>query len=204
MKINKLLIVALCMITAVMLTSSIIGSTYAKYQTVITGNDSTVIAKWLFKDENNSNATIDLSSTKTFTFNLFNTIKEADTISTETDTINGKIAPGTGGKFEIRIKNASDVVAKHKLQLSETNASNVPIQYKLSTETSSAWASLTDFNSGHTSETTLNLGDTASISVDWRWIYGDDSSISSDTALGILGTSPIVMTTATVTLTQVD
>lgn len=64
------------------------GYTYAKYKTTVTGGGTADIAKWSFDVGNNSQ---EIQNIK-----LLNTV-ESDSL------INGKIAPGTSGKFVINI-----------------------------------------------------------------------------------------------------
>ena len=120
MKDNKLVKVFLIALLIVMVGLILVSGTYAKYTTTFTGSDTATVAK--FKVSSNTTAE---------TFDLFKTAKEVDGTTTDVDVANGKVAPGTGGKFDIKLTNDSDVKVHYTLDLKETNTENVPIEYSL-------------------------------------------------------------------------
>ena len=103
---------SLLLVAALLLTCGAAG-TIAKYQTTLTGSDTATVASF-----NVTSNKLDKTSTKDI--ELFNTINEEDTTSTESDVASGKIAPGTGGSTEITITNDSDVKIGSKLSFTLT------------------------------------------------------------------------------------
>ena len=62
-----------------------------------------------------------------FSFNLFDTINDTSDGNNETDVKSTKIAPGTKGKFEIKVENLSEVNANYNLTLKENKNKMVHI-----------------------------------------------------------------------------
>ena len=98
MKDNKLVKVFLIALLIVMVGLILVSGTYAKYTTTFTGSDTATVAK--FKVSSNTTAG---------TFDLFKTAKEVDGTTADAEVVNGKVAPGTGGKFDIQLTNDSEV-----------------------------------------------------------------------------------------------
>ena len=94
MKDNKLVKVFLIALLIVMVGLILVSGTYAKYTTTFTGSDTATVAK--FKVSSNTTAE---------TFDLFKTAKEVDGTTADAEVVNGKVAPGTGGKFDIQLTN---------------------------------------------------------------------------------------------------
>ena len=193
MKKNTKKICVMLLLAVVAIASYFVSGTYAKYTRALGGSDTATVAKFsvtagtLNKEQNAEIA-------------LFDTIKEEDTTSAETHVKENLIAPGTGGKFDITLTNASEVDVDAVITLKETaNTSNVPIKY-----------SLDGTNWKTADETTKTVGlnyvggtkTSDTITVYWKWVYaGDDSA---DTKLGEMETAPTVTTQVTATFTQVD
>lgn len=209
MKKNKNKIATLLLLAIVAVGSYFVAGTYAKYTSEIAGSDNASVAKWAWKinQEDFKSAT---DVTNGYTFDLFKTIKEADTTSAETDVDADLIAPGTGGSFDIAITNNSEVNATYAIAFTEINSSGIPIEY--STDGSTWVSGVSNIN---VPATAINIGQTAStLTVKWRWAFtGSDSTNyastqtdATDTALGFAanGTAPTVQVNATVTVTQVD
>ena len=106
MKDNKLVKVFLIALLIVMVGLILVSGTYAKYTTTFTGSDTATVAK--FKVSSNTTAE---------TFDLFKTAKEVDGTTADAEVVNGKVAPGTGGKFDIQLTNDSDVKVHYTLDL---------------------------------------------------------------------------------------
>lgn len=211
---NKKITVLGGLLMAVVMTAYSVSGTYAKYTSTFTGSDSARVAKWAFNIDGTA-------VTNTFTFDLFNTIAEADGITTEEDVMNisdpadGQtvIAPGTGGKFDIKLQNLSEVTAKYYVKLSETaNADSIPIEY--STDGSN-YKSLADINlelKGTEEASAMKpKASEATKTIYWRWAFTGGESTNytatqtdaTDTALGVAGTASITVQ-AEVIVTQVD
>lgn len=94
--------------------SAFLGITYSKYTNKITGNGETEIAKWNFKVN---------QATEEFA-----TIKLAETYDKST-LLNGKIAPGTSGSFDLVI-DATDSEVAVKYVVDFLNEENKPKNLK--------------------------------------------------------------------------
>lgn len=189
---------------ASLLMTCVISGTLAKYTSSATGTAAATVAKWSVE----VNGT-DIAKNDTVTFDLFNTINEADITTTEDNVAGDKIAPGTGGSFALKIDNGSEVDAKYTLALEETNNSNVPIQYSLDKTT---WTDdLTAINTNQTDVALSKETGTKTVTVYWRWMFEGTTNGAhagqtdeNDTGLGIAGTAPAVQIAASFTATQVD
>ena len=193
---------------ALFLTGSICG-TLAKYTSSSTRGDTGTVAKWEVTVETDdiTDATAD-----SWSFDLFaTTVKDTDRTSNEEDVASNKIAPGTSGSFTFDITNNSEVDATYTVTLAETNASNIPIQYSVDNTT---WKdSVAELTMTALKDQALAMGDTATETVYWRWVYEGTTSgahanqtDSSDTTLGVTAqtSAPTVTINATVVATQVD
>lgn len=200
MKSNKQKAGMMALVALAAIGSYFIAGTYAKYTSQITGSDTATVAKWKWTI---NNSVIDSAEDTTYTFNLFDTIKDSDGTSSETDVASGKIAPGTSGSFDIDITNDSEVNATYAIAFTEANANNVPIEYSTDGTT---WVS--SVNSMDVSTTNIAMGaSSAKKTVYWRWVYYEDADgDATDTELGFAAntSAATVQVTATVTVTQVD
>lgn len=197
MKDNKLVKVFLIVLLIAMIGLILVSGTYAKYTTTFTGSDTATVAK--FKVSSNTTAE---------TFDLFKTAKEVDGTTADVDVANRKVAPGTGGKFDIQLTNDSEVKVHYAISLKETNESNIPIEYSLDGTTY-----VTAANFASISAADLAIGSTTqTVSVYWRWAFeGKDSTNykttqtdTTDYTLGTASTAPTVKVEASTVFTQVD
>ena len=197
MKDNKLVKVFLIVLLIAMIGLILVSGTYAKYTTTFTGSDTATVAK--FKVSSNTTAE---------TFDLFKTAKEVDGTTADVDVANGKVAPGTGGKFDIQLTNDSEVKVHYAISLKETNESNIPIEYSLDGTTY-----VTAANFASISAADLAIGSTTqTVSVYWRWAFeGKDSTNykttqtdTTDYTLGTASTAPTVKVEVSTVFTQVD
>lgn len=194
MKKNRMMRLASVLLVLCMLTTCVISGTFAKYTTTASGSDTARVAKWDIKLEESA-------MSETFTFDLFNTVKDSNGTDNETDVKAGEnetiIAPGTSGSFEINLKNDSEVNAKYSINYTVTNESNIPVEYKIG---DGEWTSnITTLNAA---DVAINMGSSASVTVQWRWAY-ENNADAADTILGTNGTATITVA-AEVTVTQVD
>lgn len=200
---KKMSIIALLLV-AVLVTSSSVSGTYAKYTSTFEGNtDSARVAKWSFKINNSA-------VTNTFNFDLFNTVNDTDTTAgSETDVKEGTgetiIAPGTKGSFNIKLENASEVEAAYTIDYTVTNSNNIPVEFSID---GTNWTtSLVDV----TTPVRVNMGGQANVTIQWRWAFTGAASENytstqtdvTDTTLGTNGTATISVK-ADVTVTQID
>ena len=123
---RKIVALVLCLALGV---TCIAGGALAKYTTSVSANDTASVAKWHF-EVNDVNMTPTDGSAQ-MTFDLFNTIMDTDGSSAETDVKTDLIAPGTSGKFDVKIENLSEVNAVYALDYSIENTSNVPLKFSL-------------------------------------------------------------------------
>lgn len=202
MRKNKLASFTALVLLVTIIALVLVSGTYAKYTTELSANDTATVAKF---------AVGGLDSTS---FDLFATaVTEVDGTTADEDVAEGKIAPGTGGKFTVTLTNNSDVAVEYTLALAETENENaIPIEYSLN---GSTYVTAANFASASGAKGTLNIGSTTpttkELVVYWRWAYvGTDSTNyqdaqtdETDTALGTAGTATVKVT-ATATFTQVD
>ena len=196
-KSNKKVVAVIAALCLVMV--CLIGGVVAKYVSSTTGSSTATVAKWSILVNEKEVA---VSPETTVDFDLFATINEADTTTAEANVTEGKIAPGTGGSFQLVVENKSEVDAKYTIALAETNANNVPIEYSLDKET---WTGdMTAINTAQKDVSIARETGSKTIVVYWRWAFeGDDAA---DTALGIAArtAAPTVQIAAMITATQVD
>lgn len=208
-RIKKLIIVLLVTIVAV--GTYQISSTYAKYTTSLSGNDSVSVARWKWTINSEDIASI---TKTTFDFDLFSTILDDDLTSAETSTSTGLLAPGTGGYITLDVINKSEVNGTYTVTFAEsfTNLPNgitrLPIEYSLNNST---WT--TDISGLSISEDLVRNDTNADIGTAgtqgflyWRWRF-DTSNDTIDTELGraaYSGNVPTAVVTATIVFTQID
>lgn len=215
MKKNRMMRLAAVLLVLVLLTTSVISGTFAKYTSTVSGADTATVAKWSFTQKKADNDTAELivaNKTETITFDLFATINDSTDGNDETEVANDKIAPGTMGSFKLEIQNTSEVDAVYTLVLTEKQENNnttvIPIQYSYDGYT---WKdNIADLKlENQAIDMTTSLEKT----VFWRWAFDvtdtthhTSQSDVNDTTLGILAqsTAPTVTITATITFTQVD
>lgn len=203
MKKQRFFMLGIITVLVAVLSLTFVSSTFAKYTSTVSGSDSARVAKWEF-EYNNADVTNAANSSvpQTITFDLFNTIKDSDGTSTETDVATDEtlIAPGTSGSFEFVLENLSEVNAKYAIDYTIANTNSIPVQFRVKTDggTFSEWSSsLTDVVA---TDIAMESG-TTTITVEWQWVFnGNDVT---DTTLGLAGTANIEVT-ATITFTQVD
>lgn len=171
------------LLIATLLSICTLSGTFAKYTSSATGKDTASIAKWSFT-VNDQEIALTAGQTENVDFNLFG----------ETD----KIAPGMSGSISLKLKNTSEVATVATIDLSETNANNIPIKYSLE-ET----GTYSDINSFDFDDASLAVGEEKTVTIYWKWDSSDDVT---DTTIGIAAreasTVPTVEVTATVTASQ--
>ena len=195
MKKRSIMIRVMAVLSVVMMfTICFVGGTFAKYTSSGSGSDTATVAKWDIKVGGTNITTND-----TFTFDLFKTITDSDLNSSETDMnpVDGSIiAPGTSGKFDIVIKNDSQVNAKYSIDYTVTNNGNIPVQFSTDGAT---WK--TDINELDVSDVAIDIGAEKTVTVRWKWAF--DGNDITDTTLGSAGAATLTVAAA-VTATQVD
>lgn len=197
MKKNKIFTLGLIAAFVAILSLTLVAGTFAKYTSTVTGNDSARVAKWGFtlNDEN-------LDLTQNVELNLFDTILDTDG-QAETDVKKGQtekiIAPGTSGKFEFSVKNASEVNALFNMTLTFTNEKAIPLEFSFDNGTT--WVKYSEAVTTGDVELNMDATDPTKVTVQWKWAF--DGNDVTDTTLGVEGTA-VVTVLATITFTQVD
>lgn len=190
---NRSMRIAILVLALALLTSCFVGSTFAKYTSESSGTATVTVADWSFDLNNGTN----IVESNTFTFGLFNTIKEADTTTTESDVAETRIAPGTGGEFAIALKNTSEVSATYSVVLDAEASDLKSIPLEFSTDKTN-WKSIDQLEAKegellYNAETPA----TASVTIYWRWAF-------TDTVENSLAGTTDVKVVAKVTATQKD
>ena len=179
-----------------MFTMCFVGGTFAKYTSSATGTDSATVAKWDIKVGGTNIAT-----NNTFTFNLFETIKDSNGIDDESDMspVDGSIiAPGTRGSFDIVIKNDSQVNATYAIDYTVTNTNNIPVKFSVD---GTNW--FDDINYLDVRSVAINMGATATVTVQWMWEFERIDGDTQDTTLGSAASATLIVSAA-VSAIQVD
>ena len=201
MKKNKAMRAASGLLVAILLTTSMISRTFAKYTSTESQTSTATVAKWSFKVGDTQ-----IEDSQNFTFDLFNTANEFGENVEDTDVKKDGniIAPGTQGKFELKLTNDSEVNATYAVDYTVDNK-GVPIEYSIDGTT---WTkNLTNVNA-----TNIAINETATITVQWRWAFEGSGSTNyttsqtdtTDTALGSATNLAQPSVIAKITATQVD
>ena len=138
-------------------------------------------------------------------FSLFDEIYEADGVTVENDVVGDMVAPGTGGTFTVKFKNPVTAgLAVYSLELVETNAAGVFIQY--SVDGNIWYDGVVDINAMLTDQP-MNPSEEKVVTVYWRWAFEDGhdgQTDEGDTSLGAAaanGEAPSVIISITLTVT---
>lgn len=193
MKKNRLFMLGLVTVFVAVLSLTLVSSTFARYTSTVTGDDSAKVAKWAFDYKD---ASLNLAQEEV-AFGLFDTINDTEDGQDETDVADGIIAPGTCGSFALSFQNKSEVTANLRVEFDEVTTSGVPLEFSFNSnfETSVADIAQLSWNEN----LAINSGAIAK-TIYWRWVInGNDTT---DTNLGIA--APEVTMKMTVVFTQVD
>lgn len=202
---NKLVKFTLFVLLITIVAIVLVSGTFAKYTSKVSGSSSTAtVAKWSI-EVNDTEITVGNPSVD---FDLFTTINDTGNTAAETDVVSNKIAPGTEGKFDLKIENLSEVSAKYSIKFELPENNTIPIEF--SADNGANWYKASDPILS-TSDLAAQTG-TTTITVQWRWAYEGASSENytdtqtdeTDTALGTAVTPATLTVTTTLTVTQVD
>ena len=160
MKINKGISkkILLGATVAVIGISAVIVGTRAKYFNEVTGDGEIEVAKWYF-DVNNATetmATIDLAETY-----------DEDTL------VNGKIAPGTKGQFDLVINaGESDVGVDYTVEFTNEQHKPENLKFKVNgVELPDSTKGITGYNSVFTGNIKPEDARTVTLPIEWEWEY---------------------------------
>lgn len=173
---NKFLKIGIVGVTLAGIVAGVfINNTFSKYINKVSGDGETEIAKWSFKVNQETEQ--------------FATIKLADTYD-KTTLLNGKIAPGTKGSFDIVVDATdSEVAVKYDVDFTEETNKPTNLIFKSGNKTVSTIEELESVLTD-----TINADDTnkvRTLTIDWEWPFetGTGNAISSndkiDTAEGL-------------------
>ncbi len=119
-----------------LITSSLVGGTFAKYTSTVAGSDSARVAKFDFTVKDKQDHVLKKDGSQTI--DLFATVLDKGIYNDGTNNVNGSddlVAPGTQGTFGLLVENKSEVAVKANLAITETEAdgttknTKVPIIY---------------------------------------------------------------------------
>lgn len=203
MKTNNIKKATVVLLALALVTCFAISGTLAKYTTSFAASDSARVARF----------SVDAD---TSTIDLFDTVREANTVDAENDvwnnTTDGKkvIAPGTGGSFALEIDDESEVTVAYSIKFAVT-ANSIPLEFSTNGTTWVAAADIDDLEvSGVRGDTDKGTGLSVG-TVYWRWALTDTTNAAAteardtaDTTLGTATTLAEATVTATATFTQVD
>lgn len=148
----------LALILGITILASAVGGTYAKYTEKIAKSASTSVAKWAFVDDNTTQGSYKFAVSETY---------DATTL------VNGKIAPGTKGTFEIKLVNTNTETAV-EFEILFANMANKPSNFHLyrTTDGSTKGAEVTlDGNGKLTGRLAAKDATGLTAKFIWEWAY---------------------------------
>lgn len=218
MKKNKMMRLASILLVCVLLTTSVIGGTFAKYVTTAGGSDSARVAHWGFE-----------ATTENTLKNLFNTNSDTGILSSD-KTADGKqlIAPGSTGTVTFTFVNESDATTAPEVAYKitvDTNGSSdlsdeleAALVFKLDNGADMTWTELLaaiEALSGDASgskEYAAGTAVPAAFGVDkdhtitWTWAFERTGMDATDTAMGnkLIAALETLTLQINVTVEQID
>ena len=186
MKKHNMMRVASALAVVTLLSTSVISGTLAKYTSEATSKaESASVAKWAINagSKNGTLQAISEAGRDSFTFDLFNTVKDTATAGgneSDISAIDGRIiAPGTWGYVDLVIENDSEVSAKYSIKLEKTSEDRVPLQYAMkkldgaAVEETKLSAITLDSNAVNWTSEVTNVKITEDKSITLNYISGD-------------------------------
>lgn len=216
MKKNRMLRVAAVLLVAVMLTTSVISGTFAKYTTSATSEDSARVANWGFERTNSMDLTnLFLGSYQNVVSNNGDDVIAPGTEGSTTfafayDGANGTTGPEVAYTFEVKVEASCD----------DAILANGNIQWQLDTNGYGTWdemiADITALSGSETGKqqyapNTLPAAFTDADeihTISWKWIFDEAAGGANlddlDTAMGNDNDLADCSIKITITATQVD
>lgn len=170
-KLVKKIVIGL-IVTLIIVAGIFTGYTLSKYTNTITGNGETEIAKWIFKVNGETEK--------------FATIKLADTYD-QTTLIDGKIAPGSSGSFDLVIDaTGAEVGIDYKVDFQNEINKPTNLKFKYNEQTLEKIEDFEQFFKG-----TIDANDENKIrtlTVQWEWPYetGTEAQIDANDKIDTL------------------
>ena len=198
MKKNRMLRVAAVLLVAVMLTTSVISGTFAKYTSVASASDSARVAKWGWGD-----TSIELD--------LFDKVYD-DTVQSAND--DNVIAPGTSKTAELTWVADADFAPEVDYTLSFGVEGTIPADIEAELDwtlaidgTTTTYTTFADLKNALEAKVYNGEAATAAPTVDveigWSWVFNGGDDVA-DTKLGDAATLAELEITVTMTATQVN
>ena len=161
-----------------LVTSSLVGGTFAKYTSSTTGTGTAQVAKWAIAFKEGS----DTITGDTFTFNLKNT-------NGEVVTTDDKLAPGSEGEVKFVINGAgSEIGYSYSAEADVSGLNGVPIKfYSDAARTTALTVTDNKITFASTDVALADVGNDQTIDIFWAW--DSASSDSDDTTKGEAGTT---------------
>ena len=191
MKKNRMMRLASILLVCVLLSTSVISGTFAKYTSDVTVTDTAKVAKWDIKLDGGP-------FTKATTFDFMETW--TNSVNTGGQSVKANLlAPGTNGSFTLDVTNNSEVDARFKVNFDFSKLAALPLTYTYKVGSNV-------YTQGEF--VAIKMGDTATITVTWEWPFertdgeGLTANDAADTTLGEAGATFNI--TATLVAEQVD
>ena len=165
MKGNKKSLLVVVLLVLVGLTSAYVAYSYAKYTDTVTGNNGTVkVAKWAFTTDN-------VGTANSIAINLAETYHA-------TTLVNGTIAPGTRGSFDVAVNNANSEVGVN-FEVGLDAISNLPKNLKFYSD-SSYNTEIVPGTGKITGVLEAKDGTDQVVHFYWRWLYETAEAATND------------------------
>ena len=198
MKKESIMRLGLATLAITMISTSLLSGTLAKYTGTVTGSDTATVAKFAY-DVTDGTTAIEGKTD----INIFN-------YPTTGLVVDGKIAPGAGGTFNIVTTNTSEVLVDDTLVFTEENTGIIPVYYTFdgnnysdvvvdgTTAIAGDLAAMSTAISVKNTSLAMTNG-TATYTIGWNWATTSDAA---DTAIGTATTAPTIKLTVGVTIDQ--
>lgn len=206
MKKQRFFMLGIITVLVAVLSLTFVSSTFAKYTSNVSGTDKAKVAKWEWaftgdvqgSDDAAAFTKIDLFKTAIYDLNAEDRV---DTSSVEQHVLAGSeqplIAPGTGGTAQFVINNTSEVDAEYSIIYS---AQEEGVRLEWSTDNTNWKDEITALN---VSDVAISkVSGTTTVTLYWRWTFGDPTHNVTDTQLGQSPVEPTI--TVKVIFNQVD
>ena len=210
MKKNRMMRIAAVLLIAVLLTTSVISGTFAKYVTEVSSSDSARVAKWGFN-------TASINFEDLFAASYTNVANGSDDLAI--------IAPGTEGevsfKFESTLNDGPEVAYTFKVDTEGSSCAdaiqkNANIQWKLDDGEWGTWSALITAIENLDGNKDYGVSELPAMvnvehTVAWQWTFnntddGNDNDDYNDSDLGNTAVDEQLAVTLiiTITATQID
>ncbi len=199
MRTNKTLRIASVLLIAVLLTTCVIGGTFAKYTTTLNATEATArVAKWEITDGTSALETLTID-------NLFATTYDGNgdtsVVSNGTDKL---VAPGTTGTVTFpKIVNNSEVAVEYTVTVTieeTTTGGDIPLTYTATGWTVAEGNTTTNYTYTYTGQLAANGGAIDGKVMTWAWAFAE----TDETSLGTAATSSTVTVNASIVVNQLD